>query len=189
MGFVPFVTIIPLLPEHQSWDSHKEHQDPEHNYCTHYHLLAGQSCYSMGPNHCHQPVQAHQRDEEDGGVHVRVAQVKHPLAHVGAKVPVPPSQIDDEEDGEAHEGAVGARQVEDEEGGDGASAGAGQDAPDDEEVPWNAEEEDQAQDEGPNGCGGVVTHNAGILNRAVRELDMDVIFDLCVIEYINEGDG
>lgn len=125
----------------------------------------------MGPHHRNQPMQAHQRDEEDGGVHVSVAQVKQPLAHEVAKVPVLPGQINYEEDGQAYEKAVGTREVEDEEGGNGASAGTGQDAPNDEEVSWDAEEEDQAQDEGSYGCGGVVTHDAGILNSAFGEED------------------
>lgn len=112
-------------------------------------------------------MQAHEHDQEDGGVHVGVAQVEDGLAHKVAIHPRLFGQIDDEEDGEGHEEAVGARQVEDENGGDRTVFDAGQDAPDDEDVARDAQEEDQAQDEGAEGCGEVIAHDAWILMRGV----------------------
>lgn len=112
-------------------------------------------------------MQAHEHDQEDGGVHVGVAQVEDGLAHEVAVHPRLLGQVDDEEDGEGHEEAVGACQVEDENGGDRTVFDAGQDAPDDEDVAGDAQEEDHAQDEGTEGCGEVIAHDAWILKGGV----------------------
>lgn len=108
-------------------------------------------------------MHAHQCDQEDGGVHVGVAQVEQDFTHDVTKHPCLLGQVDDEEDGEGHEAAVGARQVEDEEAGDRASLDACHDAPDDEEVARDSQEEDQAEDEGTQGRGDVIAHSALIL--------------------------
>ena len=105
-------------------------------------------------------MHAHQGDQEDGRVHVGVAQVEQGLAQGVTEDPRLLGQVGDEEDGEDHEEAVGTRQVEDEDGGDWASSDTRQDAPDDEEVARDAQEADQAEDEGAEGRGEVVAHDA-----------------------------
>lgn len=139
---------------------HRDDHDQQPHACDHppHHLPAGQGVRSGGQHHGHQPVHAHQRDQEDRGVHVGVAQVEQAFTHDLAEDPRALGQVDDEEDGERHEEAVGARQVEDEDGGDGALPGARQDAPDDEEVAGDAQEEDEAHDDGAQGCGVAIAH-------------------------------
>lgn len=98
----------------------------------------------MRPHHGHQPVQAHQRDQEDGGVHVGAAEVIQDLAHGLAEDPGALDEVDDEERREQHEHAVCAGQVENKRGGDRGASRSCHDAPDDEEVAGNAEEEGDA---------------------------------------------
>lgn len=112
-------------------------------------------------------MHAHQHDEEDGGVHVGVAQVKDGLAHEVAVHPGLLGQVDDEQDAEEHDEAVGAGQVENEDGGDRAALDARQDTPDDEEVAGDAQQEDHAQDEGTKGRRVVVAHHTVVLDGGV----------------------
>lgn len=67
----------------------------------------------LRPHHGHQPVEAHQCDQEDGGVHVGAAEVIQDLAHGQAEDPGPLEEVDDKERCEQHEHAVCAGQVED----------------------------------------------------------------------------
>lgn len=161
--FVPVVFVLSHVSKHERRDGERHDQDPRaHDHPPH-DLPADQRRQPPGQHHhCH-PVHAHQHDHEDGGVHVGVAQVEQAFAHDVAEDPSLLGQVDDEEDGDGHEEAVGARQVEDEEGGDRTFADACQDAPDDEEVARDAHEEDQAEDEGAQRGGEVVAHNAVIL--------------------------
>lgn len=112
-------------------------------------------------------MHAHQHDEKDGGVHVGVTQVEDAFTHDITEHPRLFGQVDNEEDCEGHEEAIGARQVEDEEGGDRAMFDARQDAPDNEEVARDAQQKDQAEDEGTQSCGEVVAHNARFLGVVV----------------------
>lgn len=101
----------------------------------------------MRPHHGHQSVQAHQRDQEDGGVHVGATEVVQDLAHGQAEDPGPQGEVDDEERREQHEHAVCAGQVQDECGGDRGALRPSHDAPDDKGVAWNPNEEGDAQDQ------------------------------------------
>lgn len=158
--FIPLISVLSHVSKHQRGDGNDHHQHPHANDHPPHHLPADLGGQSPRQHHDHQPVHAHQRDQEDGGVHVGVAQVEQAFTHGVAEHPRLLGQVDDEEDGEGHEEAVGTRQVEDEEGGDRASFDASQDAPDDEEVAGDAQEEDQAQDEGTQGRGEVIAHDA-----------------------------
>lgn len=161
--FILLVFVLPHVSKHQRGDGNHHHQHPHaHDHPPH-NLPADQGGHSPRQHHGNHPVHAHQRDQKDGGVHVGVAQVEQAFAHGVTKDPRLLGQVDDEEDGEGHEEAVGTRQVEDEDGGDRASPDARQDAPDDEEVARDAQEEDQAEDEGAHGRGEVIAHNAVIL--------------------------
>lgn len=161
--FIPLIFVLPHVSKHQRGDGNHHHQHPHAYDHPPHNLPADQRGHSPRQHHGNQPVRAHQCDQKDGGVHVGVAQVEHAFAHGVAKDPRLFGQVDDEEDGEGHEEAVGTRQVEDEDGGDRAPSDACQDAPDDEEVARDAQEEDQAEDEGTHGRGKVIAHNAVIL--------------------------
>lgn len=162
--FVVLVVVLPDVAKHQRGDGNDHHQHPRaHDHPPH-DLHGDEGGRPPRQHHRHEPVHAHQHDQEDGGVHVGVAQVEQAFAHDVAEDPRLLGQVDDEEDGDGHERAVGERQVEDEEGGDRASSGASQDAPDDEDVAGDAHEEDQAEDEGAQGGGEVVAHHAVIFH-------------------------
>lgn len=162
-GF-PFVSdVLPHVAEHSRGDGEHHHQHPhDHDHPDH-HLPAEPGREAAGQHQHRHPVEAHQHDEEDGGIHVGVAQVEDGLAHEVAVHPGLLGQVDDEQDAEAHDEAVRAGQVEDEDGGDRAVLDAVQDAPDDEEVAGDAQQEDHAQDEGAQGRGVVVAHHALVL--------------------------
>lgn len=173
--FIIFIYILSHVSKHSRGDSEHHHQHPHaHDHPLH-DLLAKQRRHFPGQHQDHHPVHAHQRDQKDGGVHVGVAQVVDAFAHDVAEHPRLLGQVDDEEDGEGHEEAIGTCQVEDEEGGDRASSDACQDAPDDEEVAGDAQEEDQAEDEGTQGCGEVIAHNAGFLRAHVIVSDKRIV--------------
>lgn len=153
---------IPLhlhFPEDDRRKRGDHHHHPHHRQHPQYSPPAGDNADTLRPQHCHQPVQAHEHDELDGGVHVDQTQVEEDLAHHIPKHPLLHNQVDDEERGESHQRAVGDGQVEDEEGGDGLLSGTCQDAPDDEEISREAQEKDEAQDEGADGGASRVTHN------------------------------
>lgn len=95
----------------------------------------------------------------DGGVHVGQAQVEEDLAHHLLEDPLLKNEVDDKERCEGHDGAISDGQVEDEQRGNGLLTSACQDAPDDKEVPWNTQEEDEAEDEGAYSGGDPVVHN------------------------------
>jgi len=154
------VFVLSDVPKHQRGDGDDHHQHPQSHHHPPHNPRGDQGGHLPVEHHGHQPVHAHQRDQKDGGVHVGVAQVEHAFAHGVAEHPRLLGQVDDEEDGERHEAAVGERQVEDEEGGDRAVVGASQDAPDDEEVAGDAQEEDEAEDDGAQDRGEVVAHDA-----------------------------
>lgn len=157
-----------LLPsENIARYRHHEHQDPKSYQQASHDPRAGKGALAVGPDHGHQPVQAHQHDEHDGGVHVGVAQVEEQLAGLVPEYPVALGQVDDEEDGESHQEAIGECQVEDERGGDGALSGPGQDAPDDEGVAGDANEESEAEDQRAHCSGTAVPHRALIVSEAV----------------------
>lgn len=160
---VLLIMVLSDVSKHQRGNSDEHHQHPRAPDHPPHHLLAHQGGEAHRHHHGNHPVHAHQRDEEDGGVHVGVAQVEQAFAHGVSKHPRLHGQVDDEEDGEDHEEAVCTRQVEDEEGGDRALFDASQDAPDDEEVSGDAQEEDQAEDEGSQRRGEVIAHHAFIL--------------------------
>lgn len=146
--FVVLIFVNVHVSKHKRGDRNQQHQHPHAKDHPPHNLLAGQDARLPRKHHGHQPVDAHQRDQEDGGVHVGVAQVEQAFTHGVTKDPRLLGKVDNEEDGERHEEAVGTSQVKDEEGGDRASPDACQDAPDDEEVTRDAQEEDQAEDEG-----------------------------------------
>lgn len=160
---VHFSVVLSHVPKNKRGDSNDHHQHPHAYDHPPHNLPAGHPGHSSWKHQNHQPVHTHQCDEKDGCVHVGVAQVEQAFAHDVAKVPRLPGEVDDEEDGEDHEKAIGKCQVEDEDGGDWASSDACQDAPDNEEVARDAQEEDQAEDEGAQGCGEVIAHNTAIL--------------------------
>lgn len=165
---LPFFShILSHVSEHsRRYGEHHNHHPHAYNHPGH-HLPAEHGRHFPGQHHYHHPVQAHEHDQEDGGIHVGVAQVEDGFAHKVAIHPCLLGQVDDEEDGEGHEEAVGTRQVEDEDGGDRTVFDAGQNAPDDEDVARDAQEEDQAQDEGAEGCGEVIAHDAWILKSGI----------------------
>lgn len=102
---------------------------------------------TLRPHHGHQPVQAHHRDQKDGGVHVGAAEVIQDLAHGQTEVPAPLDEVDDEKRREHHEHAVCAGQVKDKRAGDRAATHSSHDAPDDEEVTGNAQDEGDTKDQ------------------------------------------
>lgn len=161
--FIPLIFVLSHVSKHKRGDRDHHHHHPHANDDPPHNLPADQGRHFPRKHHGHQPVHAHQCDQEDGGVHVGVAQVEQALTHDVTEDPRLLGQVDDEEDGEGHEEAIGARQVENEEGGDRASSGAGQDAPDDEEVARDAQEEYQAEDEGTQGRGEIIAHDAVML--------------------------
>lgn len=165
--FVSLIRVLPHVSKHNGRDSDQHHHHPHGYDCPLHDLPADPGGHPPGQHHNHHPVHAHQRDQEDGGVHVGVAQVEEAFTHDGAEHPRLLGQVDDEEDGEGHEEAVSTGQVEDEQGGDRTSADARQDAPDDEEVAGDAQNEDQAEDEGTQGCGEVIAHDAVYLKVCV----------------------
>lgn len=164
-GF-PADIVLPHDAEDGRGDGEHHHQHPHDADHPDHHLPAEARRDAARQHQHHHPVHAHQHDEEDGGVHVGVAQVEDGLAHEVAVEPGLLGQVDDEQDAEGHDEAVGAGQVEDEDGGDRAVLDAGQDAPDDEEVAGDAQQEDHAEDEGAQGRGVVVAHHARVLGEA-----------------------
>lgn len=155
----PVICVLPHISKHQRGDGNQYHQQPHAHKDPGHDLLGDEGRHPPWKHDSHQPVHAHQGDEEDGGVHVDIAQVEQAFAQGIPEDPGLHGQVDDEEDGEGHEAAVGTGQVEDEERGDRAPPDACQDAPDDEEVAGDAQEEDQAQDEGAQGGGHIVAHH------------------------------
>lgn len=161
-GFIVFMVYSHVSKHQRGQGDHHDQHPHAHDHPPH-HLPADPVQFPW-KQHGHHPVHAHQRDEKDGGVHVGVAQVEEAFTHEVPKDPRLLGQVDDEEDGESHEGAIGAGQVEDQDGGDRAVPDAGQDAPDDEEVTGDAQEDDDAEDEGAQGGGEVAAHNGFFLN-------------------------
>lgn len=161
-GFISLIHILVHLSKYQRGDGDEHHQHPHAYYHPDHNLPVDLGGQLPGPHHNHQPVHAHQRDQKDGSVHVGVAQVKQRFTHGVAKDPRLLGEVDNEEDGERHEEAIGTGQVEYEDRGDRASSDACQDAPDDEEVARDTQEEDQAQDQGTQARGEVVTDDAVI---------------------------
>lgn len=131
------------------------------------HPLPSDFADSLGPNHRHQPVDAHQHDEVNGGVHVEQTEVEEDLAHHFPNHPVPCDQVDNEERSESHQRSISKCQVEDEEGCDGLFFSSSQDAPDDKDVSRESHEEDKAQDEGAHVCASCIVHDGLIVLRGV----------------------
>ena len=140
-----------------------DHQQPHHGKHPQRGPQAGDGADAQRPQDSHQPVEAHQHDDVDGGVHVGQTQVEEDLAHRCLEHPSLHSQVDDEERGEGHQRAVCDGQVEDEQSGDRLLSGASQDAPDDKEVSGEAQEEDEAQDDGAHVGGVFARHDAAVL--------------------------
>lgn len=138
--FILEVVVDSHVSKHQRGQRNHHDQHP-HAHDHSRHNLSADPVQVPWKQHGHHPVHAHQRDQEDGGVHVDVAQVEEAFAHEVSKDPRLLGQVDDDEDGEGHQGAVGARQVENQDGGDRAMPDARQDAPDNEEVTGDAQEE------------------------------------------------
>lgn len=157
------IVVLSDVSKHNRGDRNHQHQQPHAYDHLPHDLPADQERHSPGKHQDRHPVHAHQCDQKDGSVHVGVAQVEEAFTHETTKHPCLHGQVDNEEDGEGHEEAVGTRQVEDEQGGDRPSPDACQDAPDDEEVAGDAQEEDQAEDEGAQDCGEVIAHDAVFL--------------------------
>lgn len=158
------IDVLPNVSEHSRGNGKHHHQYP-HDHDHPDHNLPGEpGREAAGQHQHHHPVDAHQHDEKDGGVHVGVAQVKDGLAHKVAVHPGLLGQVDDEQDAKEHDEAVSAGQIEDEDGGDRAAFDAGQDAPHDEQVAGDAEQEDHAQDEGAQGRRIVVAHHTVVLD-------------------------
>lgn len=151
------------IPKHQWWDSNHHDQHPHSPNNSPHNLPGHQVREFLWEQHSHHPVDTHQRDQKDGGVHVGVAQVEQAFAHGYTKDPLLLGQVNDEEDGEDHDKPISKCKVEDEEGGNWASFDASQDAPDDEKVAGDTQQEDQAEDEGTNRCGEVVVDSAVVL--------------------------
>lgn len=104
--------------KHQNRHSQNQSQAPGRQKCPDNSLARAERGETMWPHHGHQPVQAHQCDQEDGGIHVGTAEVKQDLAHGQAKDPGPLDEVDDEEWREHHEKAICTGQVENKRGGD-----------------------------------------------------------------------
>lgn len=135
------------VSKHQNGHGQSQSQDPDHHKCPDYSLALAEGGEMLRPHHSHQPVQAHQGDQEDGGVHVGAAEVIQDLAHGYAEDPGPLDEVDDEERREHHEHAICTGQVEDKRGGDRVASRPCNDAPDGEEVAGNADEEGDGEDQ------------------------------------------
>lgn len=151
---------IPHVSEDNCWDRGDHHEHPHHRQHPQYSPPASDDADAMRPQHCHQPVEAHQHDEVDGGVHVGQAQVEEDLAHHHLKHPLLHDQVDDEERSESHQGAVGKGEVDDEESGDRLLSSTCQDAPDDKDISREAQEKHEAQDESTHSGGRFVFHDS-----------------------------
>lgn len=154
--------------DHDEHPRHREHPPDR--------PLPGDFADSLGPNDRHQPVDAHQHDEVNGGVHVEQTEVEEDFAHQIPDYPVLHDQVDDEERSESHQRTIGACQVEDEQGGDGLLSGSGQDAPDDKDVSRESHDEDEAQDEGAHVCASRTVHDALIVSRVGMVSEVHVYF-------------
>lgn len=99
--------LLPHISEDHRRNSADHHQHPHHRQHPHHSLPAGDNGDALRPQHRHQPVDAHEHDELDGGVHVDQTQVEEDLTHRVPKHPLLQNQVDDEERGEGHQRAIG----------------------------------------------------------------------------------
>lgn len=93
---------ISYFSKHSRGGGNHHHQHP-HAYEGPFHKRpSDDGRYLLGEHQDNHPVHAHQRDQEDGGVHVGVAQVEEDFAHDVAKYPCLLGEVHNEEDGERH---------------------------------------------------------------------------------------
>lgn len=85
--FISFVNILSYFSKHSRGGRNHHHQHP-HSYDGPLHKLPGDDGrYFSGQHQDSHPVHTHQCDQEDGGIHVGVAQIEETFAHDIAKYP------------------------------------------------------------------------------------------------------
>lgn len=100
--FLSLINVLSYFSKHSRGDRNQHHQYPHADDGPLHKRPGNHGSYFSGQYHDNHPVHTHQRDQEDGGIHVGVAQVEDTFAHDVAKHPRLLGEVHNEEDGEGH---------------------------------------------------------------------------------------